>query len=317
MAKKLLGALPVGFKGKFAGVPFLISVQYDIYGNVSAIVLSTENKAIIAIDGDSKKIKALADKFFTYISTNTDQKLKTDLDFKYFQKEYYSKIKDFVKNITEEVNDYNKKQMPIKKAVKKVAKNVATKKAIVKKAVKKSVSKKAIKKTIIKPAIKKQTGTSNIAFDKRHQALPAGKRTSASGNVYYESRANRSDAGKLLGIPKNKKLTKVGSLPSYQDPISVNEITTWADNDAGLYIQSRELIEKNLSKKYIKGTFDLKNSEKLWKVYIENAMKKYNKTHGSRSDKWTNLLSVADRKLLAQQYAKEYLGELQLGNYTL
>ena len=74
---------------------------------------------------------------------------------------------------------------------------------------------------------------------------------------------------------------------------------------------------KNLSKKYIKGTFDLGRSEKLWKVYIENALKKYTKEFGSRSDKWTNLLSVADRKLLAQQYAIEYLGELQVGNYTL
>ena len=329
--KKLLGALPVGFKGKFAGVPFSISVQYDIYGNVSAIVLSTENKAIIAIDGDSKKIKALADKFFTYISTNTDQKLKTDADFKYFQKDYYTKIKDFVKNITEEVNDYNKKQMPIKKAVKKVAKKVATKKAIIKKAVKKSAPKKAVikrivkktapkkavKKTTIKPAVKKQTGTSNIIFDKRRQALPAGKRTSKDGNVYYESRANRSDAGKFLGVPRGKKLTKVGSLPTYKDPIAVREISIYADSDAGLYQSNRQPIEKALTKKYIKGTFDLGRSEKLWKVYIENALKKYTKEFGSRSDKWTNLLSVADRKLLAQQYAIEYLGELQVGNYTL
>jgi hypothetical protein len=182
--KKLLGALPVGFKGKFAGVPFSISVQYDIYGNVSAIVLSTENKAIIAIDGDSKKIKALADKFFTYISTNTDQKLKTDLDFKYFQKEYYSKIKDFVKNITEEVNDYNKKQMPIKKAVKKVAKKVATKTAVIKKAIKKVAPKKAIKKSASKKAVKKITIKPAVVLRK---VLPAVKKKQASSKIYYES----------------------------------------------------------------------------------------------------------------------------------
>jgi hypothetical protein len=324
--KKLLGALPVGFKGKFAGVPFSISVQYDIYGNVSAIVLGDKNNTIVAIDGDKKKEKAFVDTFNGYIYKGSGYS-----DIETYNKNYFTKVKNFVKNINQEVNDYNKKQMPIKKAVKKVAKKVATKKAIVKKAVKKSAPKKAvikrvvkktapkkaIKKTIIKPAIKKQTGTSNIAFDKRHQALPAGKRTSASGNVYYESRANRSDAGKLLGIPKGKKLTKVGSLPTYKDPIAVREISIYADSDAGLYQSSRQKIEKNLSKKYIKGTFDLGRSEKLWKIYIENALKKYTKEFGSRSDKWTNLLSVADRKLLAQQYAIEYLGELQVGNYTL
>lgn len=261
--KKLLGALPVGFKGKFAGVPFSISVQYDIYGNVSAIVLSTENKAIISIDGDSKKIKDLTDKFFTYISTNTDQKLKTDQDFKYFQKDYYSKIKDFVKNITQEVNDYNKKQMPIKKAVKKVAKKVATKKAIIKKVVKKSAPKKAIKKTTIKPAIKKQTGTSNIAFDKRHQALPAGKRTSASGKVYYESRANRSDAGKLLGINTIKpnqatidKYSKKSNLTIKRlDPKSqiikdlssvLNNISSLEKNIFNLGLMIKDLRNKNI-----------------------------------------------------------------------
>lgn len=234
--KKLLGALPVGFKGKFAGVPFSISVQYDIYGNVSAIVLSTENKAIIAIDGDSKKIKALADKFFTYISTNTDQKLKTDADFKYFQKDYYTKIKDFVKNITEEVNDYNKKQMPTKKAVKKVAKKAATKKAIVKKAIKKSAPKKAVVKRVVKKsapkkAVKRQTGTSNIALDKLYEAKKAGKRTSAEGNVYYEYRANRTDTGRFLGVSNNasskidlKKLKEIGAntkSPLFKKVISI------------------------------------------------------------------------------------------------
>lgn len=238
--KKLLGALPVGFKGKFAGVPFSISVQYDIYGNVSAIVLSTENKAIISIDGDSKKIKALADKFFTYISTNTDQKLKTDADFKYFQKDYYTKIKDFVKNITEEVNDYNKKQMPIKKAVKKVAKKVATKKAIIKKAVKKSapkkvVAKKIVKKSAPKKAVLRQTGTSNRVLDEMRQAKKPGKRTSADGNVYYEYRANRTDAGKLLGVSNSvsskidlKKLKEIGA--KTKSPLTKKVVSILARN---------------------------------------------------------------------------------------
>lgn len=46
----------------------------------------------------------------------------------------------------------------------------------------------------------KQTGTSNKKIDRTKQAKPVGKRTSASGKIYYETRANRSDKGKLLGV---------------------------------------------------------------------------------------------------------------------
>jgi hypothetical protein len=40
---------------------------------------------------------------------------------------------------------------------------------------------------------RKQTGKSNKALDKKRKALPVGKRTSKTGNVYTETRANRSD----------------------------------------------------------------------------------------------------------------------------
>lgn len=46
----------------------------------------------------------------------------------------------------------------------------------------------------------KQTGTSDKKIDRTKQAKPVGKRTSANGKVYYETRANRSDKGKLLGV---------------------------------------------------------------------------------------------------------------------
>jgi hypothetical protein len=45
----------------------------------------------------------------------------------------------------------------------------------------------------------RQTGKSNTAKDATRQAKAPGKRTSAKGKVYYERRANRSDAGLLLG----------------------------------------------------------------------------------------------------------------------
>jgi hypothetical protein len=52
---------------------------------------------------------------------------------------------------------------------------------------------------------RKQTGTSNKKRDKQYKALPPGKRKSASGKTYYESRKNRSDMpGSLTGMVKQK-----------------------------------------------------------------------------------------------------------------
>jgi hypothetical protein len=46
----------------------------------------------------------------------------------------------------------------------------------------------------------KQTGTSNKAKDLQRKAKPPGKRTSAKGKVYTETRKNRSDKpGTMLG----------------------------------------------------------------------------------------------------------------------
>lgn len=75
------------------------------------------------------------------------------------------------------------------------------KKATKKAATKKTVSKR--KPKVIK--VLKQHGTSAKAYDKRHQALPAGRRISKSGRPYTETRSNRSDKGVLLGVHKDTK----------------------------------------------------------------------------------------------------------------
>ena len=42
-------------------------------------------------------------------------------------------------------------------------------------------------------ATNKQTGTSSTARDKKRKAMQPGKRRSASGRIYTETRKNRSD----------------------------------------------------------------------------------------------------------------------------
>jgi hypothetical protein len=58
---------------------------------------------------------------------------------------------------------------------------------------KKAAPKKKVAKKVIRKVVKK-------AVPKKKAVKKAGKRKSASGNTYYESRPNRSDRGKLLGI---------------------------------------------------------------------------------------------------------------------
>ena len=62
---------------------------------------------------------------------------------------------------------------------------------------KKLKNSKGTKTTLTHKASQKKSG-SDKSTDKRVAALPAGRRVSASGNVYYERRQNRSDKGKKL-----------------------------------------------------------------------------------------------------------------------
>lgn len=103
---------------------------------------------------------------------------------------------------------YGKKKVGAVK--KKVAKKSAPKKKVAKKIVRKVVKKKAAPKKVAKKKLTKQD------YDKRYQAKKPGKRRSASGNTYYESRPNRSDKGKLLGIGnvlnKNQEIKRLSQL---------------------------------------------------------------------------------------------------------
>lgn len=198
----------------------------------------------------------------------------------------------------------------------KAAKNKAAKKKTVNKIVKKKTVKKAAKKKTIK-----QTGTSNKVYDKRFEAKKPGKRKTSNphkyrgktikkSTTYTENRENRSDKGRLLGI------SKICGLPKYKDPIAAREIELYATNDNDLYRQQRRPILINLSKKHKKGLYKIELAAKLWRYFIDSALKKYNKEFGSRGDKWYEILNVSDRQLLAEEFAKETKDEFDLGNYT-
>ena len=198
VTNKKLGALPVGFSGSIWGVNFKVINQYNIYNEVSAIVEDKKNgNTIVVFDGVSNS-KDKADTMVSYFAKNTDTYIE-DSD----KKALKSRMLKFAANMQMEVKNFNAGK---KKTIKKTPLVILTPKKIVKKTVKKAATKKVAKKKVYK-----QTGGSNLLYDKRFQALKPGKRKTANphkyrgktikkSTTYTENRENRTDKGRLLGI---------------------------------------------------------------------------------------------------------------------
>ena len=234
--KKRLGALPIGFKGSIYDIPFKIVNQYDIYNDVSAIMEDTNNgNRIVAFDGKGSA-KDKAEAIVSYISKITNvTSYKND-------KELYSRMLKFATNMQKEVKDFNAgKKKTIKKEPLKILapKNIVTTKkrlpSVIKlinktidKVYKKNKAKKVVRKVVKKKSAPKKVAKKKLTprdYDMRYSAKKPGKRISTGknypykkGNVYYESRPNRSDKGKLLGIKKydyqqleNIRLTRINN----------------------------------------------------------------------------------------------------------
>jgi len=162
------------------------------------------------------------------------------------------------------------------------------------------------------------------------------KKSKATGEMHTDTKSHNVNIRVISGVKvKSKELRKqlqkkgyrlthgytvvkrksIGEAPTFRDPDAAREIELFADNDSQLYFQSRKPILANLAKKYKKGTYDIDKAAKLWRYYVEAAMKKYNKEFGSRSDKWFDLLDTHDRNLLAREYAIRTKAEFDLGNF--
>lgn len=81
---------------------------------------------------------------------------------------------------------------------------------------KKKVAKKVVRKVVKKKAapIKAENKQYNLKLDKLYEAKKQGKRKSASGNIYYEYRKNRTDKNKFSGIGKITKAQEIKNLSS-------------------------------------------------------------------------------------------------------
>jgi len=99
--KRFLGAIPVGLKGKFYGIPYNVLAQYDLTGKVSIMVYDSRNgDLMVQITGKQKTHDA--ELLTTYIynqQENADSKLLVQIK---------RDAKLFVGQLSDEVNLYNK-----------------------------------------------------------------------------------------------------------------------------------------------------------------------------------------------------------------
>jgi hypothetical protein len=93
-----------------------------------------------------------------------------------------------------------------------------------------------------------------------------------------------------------------------------HELVLFGENDGDLYNQRTVPIQKNLTKKWDKGTYDHDLAVKLWKYWADDAAMRYAKMHGSPNIKWSNMFSVADRMQAAEYMADNWEEELEAGN---
>jgi hypothetical protein len=234
---KSIGALE-SFFGNFAGINFKIELQYNIYGNVDAIVVDKSNKNnIVLIDGNKKNIARQINQFYNYIVNNTN--------IPNLEKSLEKNITAFVKLVSDDIALRNKKNStPIKNK-------------IVKKAIKKNktlitpVKKIAVKKNIVV----KTKGKYDINRDAKRKALPPGKRISSeTGKKYYEYRQNHSDKpGTMLGIGAIK--TDIINKLNYAEECAAKYL-------ANIAFEKRKAMTDKLKKSYWIGKAN-ENKKKL------------------------------------------------------
>lgn len=120
----------------------------------------------------------------------------------------------------------------------------------------------------------------------------------------------------LVTLKRGRKTKTIRVNPRGRDSgldTTQTELKLFIDSDGDLYRQIKGPIEKNLTKKFVKGTYNHKLAVKAWKYLADEGAKKYAKDFSIGSD-WNRMFSVADRAAVAQALADDWLAELKAGN---
>ena len=97
------------------------------------------------------------------------------------------------------------------------------------------------------------------------------------------------------------------------DEAAARELYLFISNDGDLYRQQGLPIIKNLVAKIDRGIYDRAKAVKLYMYYAESGAKKYAKEY---SGTWNQMFSVPTRKLVAENFVKDFETEYKLGSFN-
>ncbi len=92
------------------------------------------------------------------------------------------------------------------------------------------------------------------------------------------------------------------------DTDAVDQLVLYAENDGMLYDTSTVPVQKNLTRKWKKGTYQHELAIKLWKYHADRAAKKYAEEFGGP------VMSPDVRRAAAKEFADSWHEELKAGN---
>ena len=92
------------------------------------------------------------------------------------------------------------------------------------------------------------------------------------------------------------------------------ELELHSDNDEGAY-KHRSAVQKNLSKKFKKGTYDHDKAKKLWQMHADRVAQSYHKQHMDSKTPWHKQINTATRKHAAATMADDWHSEMKAGNF--
>jgi hypothetical protein len=110
--KKRVGALPVGFTGKFLGWPFKVLNQFTLDGGVTAqiVELDAPGKIIAELDGRKEDVERAYTKIFQKIAipyAALNDPYNKPAEVKQDQKRVENAVRKFLTQLNKEVSDYN------------------------------------------------------------------------------------------------------------------------------------------------------------------------------------------------------------------
>ena len=99
------------------------------------------------------------------------------------------------------------------------------------------------------------------------------------------------------------------------DQEAADELELFIVNDADLYRQQHVPILKNLATKKVRSQYEHDLAVKMFGYLVESGAKKYADEHGSPGQPWHKLFDVPTRRLVAENLARDFETEFELGNY--